>query len=214
MAWGLCTNLHAMEQTLPTETSFSASSFAGFLASLTDPETPRPSARNEDGLEDDIATFSYEPALRAQTQYGSDPVAAGPVTALPAAPRPLQGDGESHEPPAPKFQPAEKPLKKASITIRLSESECAQIRQRAAEAGLTVSAYLRSCTLEVESLRTQVKDALAHLRNTAAPETAEVFPSRTSQPALWKRLKALVRPQRPALRLNAGNPLAPLPGRV
>ena len=47
-------------------------------------------------------------------------------------------------------------LKSASITIRLSKAECAQLRRRAAEAGLTVSAYLRSCTFEAESLRAEV----------------------------------------------------------
>jgi hypothetical protein len=48
--------------------------------------------------------------------------------------------------------------KSASITIRLSKPECAQIHQRAASAGLTVLAYLRSCVLEAESLRAQVKE--------------------------------------------------------
>jgi hypothetical protein len=53
--------------------------------------------------------------------------------------------------------------KSASITIRLSKPECAQIHRRAAGAGLTVSAYLRSCILEAESLRAQVKETLAQL---------------------------------------------------
>jgi hypothetical protein len=56
-------------------------------------------------------------------------------------------------------------LKCASVTIRLSNAECAQLRKRAAEAGLTVSAYLRSCTFEAESLRALVKDTLAQLRS-------------------------------------------------
>jgi hypothetical protein len=56
-------------------------------------------------------------------------------------------------------------LKCASITIRVSKAECAQLRARAAEAGLTISAYLRYCTLEAESLRAQVKDTLAQLRS-------------------------------------------------
>jgi hypothetical protein len=67
------------------------------------------------------------------------------------------------------------PPKRSSITVRLSETECAQLRQRAGDAGLTVSGYLRSCTFEVETLRAQVKEALAALRtggstaNQAAP---------------------------------------------
>ena len=58
----------------------------------------------------------------------------------------------------------------ASITIRLSKTECDQLRKRAAQAGLTVSAYLRSCTFEAEALRAQVKDVLAELRQSASAE--------------------------------------------
>jgi hypothetical protein len=58
----------------------------------------------------------------------------------------------------------------ASITIRLSKTECDQLRKRAAQAGLTVSAYLRSCTFEAEALRAQVKDVLAELRQAAPAE--------------------------------------------
>jgi hypothetical protein len=87
----------------------------------------------------------------------------------------------------------EQNLKRASITIRLSRSESAQLHQRAAEAGLTVSAYLRSCTFEVESLRAQVKETLAQLRSaTANPPPAQ--PTQTAakpQPffaRMWLRL--------------------------
>jgi len=59
--------------------------------------------------------------------------------------------------------------KSASITIRMSVAECAQLRQRAAEAGMTISAYLRSCTFEAEALRGQVKEALVQLRSAASP---------------------------------------------
>jgi hypothetical protein len=71
-------------------------------------------------------------------------------------------------------------LKCASITIRLSEAECAQLRQRAAEAGLTVSAYLRSCTFEAESLRALVRETMAQLRaaTTAAARPAVSDPQR------------------------------------
>ena len=58
----------------------------------------------------------------------------------------------------------QKNLKCASITIRLSQVECAQLRTRAAEAGLSISAYLRSCTFEAEALRAEVKETLAQLR--------------------------------------------------
>lgn len=54
------------------------------------------------------------------------------------------------------------------ITLRMSAAECEQLRDRAAEAGLSVSAYLRSCAFEVESLRLQVKDTVAKLRDQQA----------------------------------------------
>ncbi len=66
----------------------------------------------------------------------------------------------------------ERNLKSASITIRMSTSECEQLRKRAAEAGLTVSAYLRSCTFEAESLRALVKETLAQLRPEAQKKKA------------------------------------------
>jgi len=84
--------------------------------------------------------------------------------------------------------PFERNLKRASITIRLSEQECAQLRQRAAEAGLSVSAYLRSCTLEVEDLRAQVKATLAEMRSATPPK----MEPRTADPIAgnqwWSRL--------------------------
>ena len=61
-------------------------------------------------------------------------------------------------------------LKRASITIRLSKVECEQLHKRATEAGLTVSAYLRSCTFEAEALRAQVKQVLADLRKSTATQ--------------------------------------------
>lgn len=65
------------------------------------------------------------------------------------------------------FVPFERNLKKASITIRLSQAEYAQLHHRASEAGLTISAYLRSCTLEAETLRAQVREALTQMKATA-----------------------------------------------
>ncbi len=61
-----------------------------------------------------------------------------------------------------------KKRKTASITIRLTEAEEAQLQERAAAAQLTVSAYLRSCIFEAESLRAQVKQALSQMKVTAA----------------------------------------------
>jgi len=65
------------------------------------------------------------------------------------------------------------PVKNASITIRMSADDCEQLRSRAAEADMNVSAYLRSCIFEVESLRAQVKDAVAQMRLQAPPAPPE-----------------------------------------
>jgi hypothetical protein len=61
----------------------------------------------------------------------------------------------------------------------MSQAECAQLHRRAAEAGLTVSAYLRSCTFETESLRAMVKDTLAQLRSATAPAKPAAAPRRS-----------------------------------
>jgi len=146
-------------------------------------------AWDDDGLEDDIATLSYERALRTHARYrAADPddrsltQAAPPVDsyetlpaeAFAAAPKaspnaPYQASA-APEPTAVPRAPVlfEKNLKSASITIRVSKEECEQLHQRAAEAGLTVSAYLRSCTFEAESLRALVKDTMAQLKPATA----------------------------------------------
>ncbi|MFZ0661059.1 MAG: hypothetical protein WAM66_00065 [Acidobacteriaceae bacterium] len=51
--------------------------------------------------------------------------------------------------------------RQAAISIRLAPSERALIKTRAAEAGITASAYVRQCALEVEQLRAQVRAAVA-----------------------------------------------------
>jgi len=103
-----------------------------------------------DNLADDIAVLSYEGSVR--TQAGIDP--------------------------APAAQP-EPATKSASVTIRMSDAECAQLRKRAAAANLTLSAYMRSCILEAETLRLQVREALAELR-AATPDAPQ--PAAISQP--------------------------------
>ena len=73
----------------------------------------------------------------------------------------------------------------------MSRSEIAQLQRRAAEAGLTVSAYLRSCTFEAEALRTQVKEALAQLRPVKPAEAVVPAPAQ-SLPG-WDGFLALFR---------------------
>jgi hypothetical protein len=134
------------------------SSFAGALAAFAVDAAggeDTSAVTNGDGLADDVATFSYENALRAQSRF---------TAADSAIPVSEDRDVLTQEAAALKAK-----QKSASITIRMSAAECVQLRKRAAAANLTVSAYMRSCILEAETLRAQVKEALAELR-AAAPE--------------------------------------------
>jgi hypothetical protein len=179
-----------MQQSAASAPKINSPSFAGFLAALAAPAgaaAERPPAWNDDGLEDDVATLSYERALRAHARYrpadlcddslglqeNSSPIGGRELfpapdntaveTAKPLV-TPKANAGLASEATRVQSSTSDRNLKTASITIRLSHAECAQLRQRAADAGLTVSAYLRSCTFEAESLRAQVKEALAQLR--------------------------------------------------
>jgi len=185
--------LHAMQQPTASAPAATSPSFAALLATLgapaqspgdkSLPEGQKPaSAWCDDDLADDVATLSYESALKAHARYhptdqsltqaaNSAPYcfeeasSALSASAPRPAPRPIANLApESNRLPS---APFERNLKDASITIRMSKAECAQLHKRAAEAGLTVSAYLRSCTFEAESLRAMVKDALAQLRSEA-----------------------------------------------
>jgi len=165
-------------------------SFAGLLAALAEPQSKRVPAWNDDDLEDDVATLSYERALQAHARYR--PVDAGVPEPRPATdadsipirevnPEEISGIRDaafraSRQASRTVIQPNSAPassrarnLKCASITIRLSQVECEQLRTRAAEAGLSISAYLRSCTFEAEALRAEVKQTLAQMRTSEIP---------------------------------------------
>jgi len=164
-------------------------------------------AWNGEGLADDVATISYGQALRTHTRVfprasdaQSDPETVGEDLTWQKC--------ESDHTTAPR------PLKTASITIRISETESAHLRRRAAEAGMTVSAYLRSCTLEVESLRSQVKETLAQMRASAVEQTDD---QRKNNQTGWftkivsganDLLRKLLGRHRPVRRLNPANPFA------
>jgi hypothetical protein len=192
--------LQTMQQPARSEPS---PTFAGILAALAAPGQKRPPARDLDGLEDDVATLSYERALRAHTRYRAPDPTDRALTQPADVERPrfdeLTADAADSAARTATAQlafvaetcaeaevvsessiPNDRNLKCASITIRLSKAECTQLRARAAEAGLTISAYLRSCTLEAESLRAQVKDALAQLRS---EEPRELTPRETKADA-------------------------------
>jgi hypothetical protein len=149
-----------MEQPEKNFPSPSAQSFAGLLASLAAPEkngTERATGWDEEELADDLVALSYEHALRAQATreagLGESSDAGDPLEKLPHRTRAGEHDHASSA-----------SLRTASVTIRLSHLETARLRRRAAEAGLTVSAYVRSCVLETDALRAQVKEALAEMK--------------------------------------------------
>jgi hypothetical protein len=168
-------------------------SFASLLAGLAMPAPKPPSAWNDE-FADDVTSLSYESALRAHARYRAADASDRSLT-QPAAPSQSQFARESSadpfsspdaatggaaqqsawsepEPAGPVSTLRERDLKSASITIRMSQAECVQLHQRAAEAGLTVSAYLRSCTLEAESLRALVKETIAQVRLSGAGKQA------------------------------------------
>jgi predicted DNA binding CopG/RHH family protein len=192
-----------MQQLAATLPPPDSASFAGLLASFAAPAQKRTPLQGLDDLEDDVATLSYERALRVHARYRT-PALPDPSVPSPASEnlRIFEVVPENVEPIVPivfpELEPAQaaasmqeessvepelssqeptayqRNLKSTSITIRLTTVECERLRLRASEAGLTVSAYLRSCTFEAESLRAMVKDALSKLK----PE-----PSKDCEPA-------------------------------
>lgn len=167
--------LHPMQPSAKTQPSPTSPSFAGLLAALALPsrgEAERTPVWNSDDLGEDVATLSYERALRAHARY--KPAQSWEwATAHAARPEtvdereespPGEFGGEAKAAPAGALMQQAADLRRASVTIRLSQAECARLHERAAEAGVTVSTYLRSCTFEAEALRAEVKAALADLR--------------------------------------------------
>lgn len=149
-----------MPSSTTSATASASSSFASLLATLSEPAQKNESGWEDDELADDVATLSYEHVLRDNAFYHA---AAQPPVAHAAVPRKAQAPQATQ--PSPLQAASEKSKRKnTSVTLRLSEAECAQLHKRASEAGLTVSAYLRSCAFEVESLREMVKTTLAQLR--------------------------------------------------
>ncbi len=211
-----------MQQSGSAPPSPNLAGFASLLSSLMAPSSAAKAvpAWSDDEPAEDVATLSYESALRSHSRYsakgeeeasldaGDDLIAkrlkaafsksgSTTVSAPPAQPvQPYELRDEEQDPiqeliqdqihartqvkavpPPPRSAqksatPFERNLKRSSITIRMSEEECAQLHRRAAEAGLTVSAYLRSCTFEAEALRAQVKEVLAQFAANAEEEAA------------------------------------------
>jgi len=141
-----------------------ASSFANLLATFTGAAKKSNDMWDDSELLDDVTTISYEQALlshrrvpAADLATAQSPAQEAPLSAATAASMPLTDDGI-------------KKRKSASITIRLTETEDAQLHERAVAAQLSVSAYLRSCIFEAESLRAQVKEALSQMKTEPASD--------------------------------------------
>ena len=211
--------LQAMHQPVPSAPPSAASSFAGLLATFAASTRGRSDPWKDDNLADDIATLSYERALQKHGRYQpahsdelsletSDKRIASPIdegVLDPASPTASSGTpkdrplNEENDRARNRCGFATKDRKCSSITIRLSKADCDQLRRRAAESGLTVSAYLRSCTIEADLLRSQVKEALAQLQASAVqshrdqeqvvrrgwmPDLRRFLSKRRSQPGL------------------------------
>ena len=177
-------------------------SFSAMLAALTAPPV-QPAKDKFEPLTDDV-TLSYESALRARASYlpvyrpetpGSATGTrlggrAGQAEATPTFKAEDASTSRTGNPAQPGLGAnsdagLEPKFKRASVTLRMSKSERAQLQQRAGEAALTLSAYLRSCAFEVEGLRFQVKQALAELR--AAKAAQELAARRRRWPHLFRR---------------------------
>jgi hypothetical protein len=206
--------LQTMQQPATTTPSPDSSSFAGLLAALAAPAQKRQPVWNDDDLADDVATLSYERALHTHTRHkapefsdrsltqpadterlrifealSDEPESATPMpTRQVSTPYRAKAETEARQDHSTANDPNDRNLKSTSITIRLSKTECDQLRKRAAEAGLTVSAYLRSCTFEAESLRAMVKDTLAQLRSEPSKEDQDATPPvKSSLFGSWRR---------------------------
>jgi predicted DNA binding CopG/RHH family protein len=174
--------LHSMQEEIRNPFAHTAPDFAGLLAALAAAKPIELPTWNDEELPQDVATLSYERALRKHARYKSGDAEGLNEAQVPASnPRRSGADApdvakpglrneESMRQSVATVQTSERDRKCASVTIRMSNAECEQLRQRAAEAGLSISAYLRSCTFEAEVLRTQVKQALAELRTPHSSE--------------------------------------------
>ncbi len=180
--------LRIMQESAAGQASSMSSDFAGLLAALTASKAAdRPDARPWSGsdLDEDVVSLSEARALRARAQYlggeagsegdrwhgdgaGGGVAAAEELRAGTGAGAARDRAGVDAATGAGRAAEADCDRRTSSITIRLSQAECAQIHRRAAEAGLTVSSFLRSCVLEAEALRAQVKQALAELKAESA----------------------------------------------
>ncbi len=169
--------LSGMQMTASPPETRSNSGFATLLASLASSSNVSTTGWDNTALAEDVATLSYEKALKTHTRRSGYPEqrltdfeesGGNSFQGLGQEPRPATQETAELNPKLPVnvSRPSDERAhrKSASVTIRLGELENEQLHARAAEAGLSVSAYLRSCIFEVEELRSQVKQTLADMR--------------------------------------------------
>lgn len=159
------------------ESAGNRASFASLIASLTGAGKHCEESWDTRDLASDVATISYEQALRKHRRARTESAPHTPgiaVSALPVAHRERT-----------------QLRKTASITIRVNQEEQVLLHARAAEAGLSISAYLRSCIFDAESLRAQVKEALAQMQ--VAIRQAPISKTAAAEPANRRRFRFLSR---------------------
>jgi hypothetical protein len=77
-----------------------------------------------------------------------------------------------------KLAPFDQPAQRRSIvSLRLTDNEFLRLKERACESGVSVSAYMRSCIVDADQLRAQVKQALAAMRALNARPDLNRFPA-------------------------------------
>ena len=150
-----------------TSDHHNSNDFAGVVARalLGKPDRPLPDSNSTDS--DDTLSLSYEEALKKHARRplieGMSRIGELAAAELEARRAPLTTPSfTSPMDSSPIVAPTH--TKASSITLRMSKDESAMLRKRAAAAGISVSAYIRSCIFESEELRAQVKNALAEIR--------------------------------------------------
>jgi hypothetical protein len=155
-------------------------SFANLLATFTGKLQDE---WDNSALAEDMATLTYEKALRQQCHTGIPELPADSLLDGTRQPLEVRSRFKKELPQRIRLNSA---LKTASITIRLTAEEQAQLHERAAAAQLSVSAYLRSCIFEAEALRIQVREALSQLRAATPNDPVEAVQSRAQSVRSWR----------------------------
>ncbi|MFC5861201.1 hypothetical protein ACFPT7_02725 [Acidicapsa dinghuensis] len=75
------------------------------------------------------------------------------------------------------------------VSLRLTDEEMEQLRLRAEESGINVSAYVRSCVMEAENLRSQVRHVMAEIRALGAASLMQrhALPLTPQEPASTRK---------------------------